>query len=191
MQQDVRRISRRVRVTKVQPEVRAEAVALESDGSAIGQEDAREPVVRTLDDPLRGRVITAVKVEDVVRIRRRSQRCARGEVRILVPYRADDDEGMNLDSVGVRFSDQILQRIEARSDGDEVWWWLERVEIPGVAAPPHLREDRVRIGRFGVVHDCYNVTVVVERGVEGVYPKSSVLADALRRCACWIQRQPD
>src|SRR5262245_33053140 len=102
MQQDVRRICSRVRVAQVQPEVRADPMSLETDAiGPIRQQRARQPVVRPLDDLLRGRVITAMKVEDMVWIGRRPQRGARGEVRILVPNRADDYKRMTLYLSGV------------------------------------------------------------------------------------------
>src|SRR5262245_54314733 len=62
MQQDVRRICRRVRVAQVQPEFRADPMSLEADAiGPIRQQRARQPVVRPLDDLPRDRVVTAVK----------------------------------------------------------------------------------------------------------------------------------
>src|SRR5262249_15892435 len=115
----------------------------------------------------------------------------RSEGRILVPDRADDDERMNLNPVGMRFVDQVLKRVEVLRDRRKVRRRLERVEIPRVAAPPHLRKDRVRMGGLGVVHDGDHVGVVVKRSVEGVYPKSLVLTDGLRRRDSRNRRQPD
>src|SRR6266508_508485 len=81
MQQDLHRVSRRVRVPQIEPEVRAEAMALKADdGSDVGQERARQPVVRPLDDLPRDRVVTAMEVEDMVRTCRQSRRGARSPV---------------------------------------------------------------------------------------------------------------
>src|SRR5215510_9740007 len=119
----------------------------------------------------------------MIRIAWRPLRGARWEGRILVPDRSDDDVGMNLNSMGVRFIDQILKRVEARCDLHKVRRRLERVEIPGVASPPRLREDRVRIGRPGVVYHGDDIAMVAQRGVEGVNPESPVLSRGFRSSA--------
>src|SRR5215475_8810120 len=130
-------------------------------------------------------------IENMGRVSRRPSRGARGGRRILVPYCADDDERVNLNSIAVRFIDQILKRVEARSERHEVRWRFERVEIPRVPTPPHLHEDRVRIDRLGVFDYADDIPMVVQRGIKAVNPESPVLADGLRRRAIHNQRQPD
>src|SRR5262245_55722049 len=98
-----------IRMTRFHPEFRADAMSLKTYAAgAIRQKCASQPVVGSGDNLPRYRIITAMQVKDMIRIGRRTQCGSWSEVRIFIPDRADDDECMHFDPVGVRFIDQIL-----------------------------------------------------------------------------------
>jgi hypothetical protein len=164
-------------MTGVDVEVADEAVPLVGDagtGRAVGNQRPRQPVVGTRHDRIRRRIETAVAVEDVVGIGRRK------EVRRPVPDRVGDDEGVDLEAVGVGLADQILQRIESRRDRRAIRRRFERVEVPRIAAASHLREDGVRLRGKGTIHDDHDVGVRVQRRVECIDPEAAKLGARLR-----------
>ena len=171
--EDVHGIGGRVRVPEVDPELGADARARNvtlgsvtsvrvSQLSAPGEQGGS--VLRVL--------VEAVEVEGMVRPGRGGQ--DRG---MAIPDRARDDERVDLDARRVRLRDQVGQGIETRGQAPyDLGRAFQRVQVPRVPAPPHLREDRVRARGPRVVHHRHHVPVVAEARVEGIDPEGAVLA---------------
>ena len=108
----------------------------------------------------------AMQVEHVGRVR--------GQ-RALIPDRADDDERVDLEPGGMRASDEVEKRIEAFGDGDVLRQRFAGVEIPGIAAPANLDEERIGVSLLGTGDDRRRVVGGVEARVEGVNPEAAEL----------------
>ena len=175
MGEDVHRVGGRVRVPEVEPELGTDAVALEGEHGSrrvVRKERPCEPVVAPRVGQPRPRH-ESMPVEGMV-----GEGRGRQDRRMAIPDRARDDERMHLDAGGVSLRDEVGQRIEVGRDrlggGHDLGRPFPRVQVPRVAAPPHLREDRVRAGVLRVLHHRQDVAVIAEVGVEGIDPEGAV-----------------
>ena len=178
VRQDLGRVPCRIRMPGIDVELAHKAMSLQRDagtGRAVRDERPREPVVRPRRDRVGRGVVAAVTIEDVVGILGRKQ------IGRPAPDRVGNDVGVDFETASVRLDDQVLERVEPGLDRGPVGGRLERVQIPRVSPPAHLRENRVRVGRQGPVHDCYDIGMVVQRRVERIHPEPAHL-DA-RLCA--------
>ena len=175
MQQHVGRVRRRGGMPEVDVPVGRELIA------AFAR--LRSPLPRAAIRPLRLR-IPEVLQEDMVRVARQ-----RIFFRIAMKNRADDDEGVHLDAARVRRIEQRAQRIERPIH--RLGQRLRGIEVPGIAAPAHLDEERVRIALDRRVDDALDVDLRRERRAERIDPIRAVFGTVVRAGCCRGEEQDD
>ncbi len=103
-----------------------------------------------------------VPVEDVARVLRR---------RLVAPDGHGVDPGVHLQAGRVRRGDDVGQGIERRIVVRVVERRFEAARVEGVAAAPHLHDERVDVNAPRVGHELRGFLRRADAGVEGVDPE--------------------
>src|SRR5216684_3307621 len=165
MKQHVHRVGGRLGMPEVEVPVGGELIA------ALAR--LRSPLPRAAIG-LVPRRIPEMLQKDVAGIARK-----RIDLRIAVEDRSDDDERVDLDATCVCRIEQSAERVERSIH--RLGQRLRGVEIPGVAPPTYLHEERVGIALDGRVDDTIDVYAGRERRPERVDPVGTVFGTRVIR----------